>query len=296
MGGGPRTAAGKSVARLNRVNHGMDASTPVIPSESTAEWEAHRAGIADALAATNALEAELVDRIALLLWRLRRVVRYETAVVAIGQESVVDAIATEFDLDDPLSLLTATKETFAEQLAANGRALTVASHRLQVLNGWNNQEEDWDLASVDVIALLEAAAEQSGIDIRRVRFTGLPKGVDIDAFEGWTVDSVQQSLDAIARSARTDLADLLSDARAATDEEVRSLTTVRERLAQRMDRLRTQRILPDSATLEKITRYESHLHRQLLNTLHELEALQARRQGGVSPLARIDVAGIPSPD
>ncbi len=296
MGGGPRTAAGKAVARLNRVAHGMDASTPVIPSESTAEWEAHRAGIAEALAATNALEAELVDRIALLLWRLRRVVRYETAVVAIEQESVVEAIVTESDPDDLLALLSERKETFAERLAANGRALAVASHRLQVLDGWNNQEDDWDLASVDVVALLEAVAEQGEIDLRRVRFAGVPKGVDIDAFEGWTVDAVQQSLDVIARSARTDLADLLAEAREATDEEVRSLTTVRERLMQRMDRLRTQRILPDNATLEKITRYESHLHRQLLNTLHELEALQARRQGAISPLARIDVAGIPSPE
>jgi len=295
MGGGPRTSAGKAVARLNRVTHGMEASTPVIPSESTAEWEAHRAGIADALAATNALEAELVDRIALLLWRLRRVVRYETAVVTIEQESVVDAIAPESDPDDLLALLRATTETFAERLAAKGRALTVASHRLQVLNEWNTQE-DLNLSSVDVIALLEAVAEQGGIDLRRVRSTRLPKGVDITTFEGWTVDSVQQSLDAIARSARRDLADLLSDAREATDEGVRSLTTVRERLVQRMDHLRTQRILPDSATLEKITRYESHLHRQLLNTLHELEALQARRQGAVSPLARIDVAGIPSPE
>ncbi len=40
-------------------------------------------------------------------------------------------------------------------------------------------------------------------------------------------------------------------------------------------------------------RYEAHLHRQLLQTMHELEALQARRQGHATPLARLDVAGGP---
>lgn len=40
-------------------------------------------------------------------------------------------------------------------------------------------------------------------------------------------------------------------------------------------------------------RFEAHLHRQLLQTLHELEARQARRQGEQAPLARLDVQGVP---
>jgi hypothetical protein len=53
------------------------------------------------------------------------------------------------------------------------------------------------------------------------------------------------------------------------------------------------RMIPDGETLKNITRYESHLHRQLLQTLHELEAMQARRRGEHSPLARIDFTGPP---
>ena len=44
--------------------------------------------------------------------------------------------------------------------------------------------------------------------------------------------------------------------------------------------------------LEKVMRYEGHLHRQLLQTLHELEAMQARRAGRPAPLARLDVQGL----
>jgi hypothetical protein len=40
-------------------------------------------------------------------------------------------------------------------------------------------------------------------------------------------------------------------------------------------------------------RYEAHLHRQYIQTLHELEAIQIRRKGGTSPLARLDIIGAP---
>ena len=55
------------------------------------------------------------------------------------------------------------------------------------------------------------------------------------------------------------------------------------------------RMIPDDETLKGITRYESHLHRQLLQTLHELEAMQARRRGEHAPLARVDISGPPGP-
>ena len=46
--------------------------------------------------------------------------------------------------------------------------------------------------------------------------------------------------------------------------------------------------------LDKIMRYESHLHRQCLQTLHELEAMQARRLGQQTPLARLDISAPPA--
>ena len=55
-----------------------------------------------------------------------------------------------------------------------------------------------------------------------------------------------------------------------------------------------ERLLPDETTLQKIARYEAHLSRGLYQTLHELEALQAKRGGGAAPLARLDVQGLES--
>jgi hypothetical protein len=54
-------------------------------------------------------------------------------------------------------------------------------------------------------------------------------------------------------------------------------------------RKRRQYILPGEDQLKKISRYESHLSREMYKALHELEALQTRRAGGAAPFARLDV-------
>jgi hypothetical protein len=52
-------------------------------------------------------------------------------------------------------------------------------------------------------------------------------------------------------------------------------------------------LLPEDADLNNIIRYEAHLSRQLYHTLHELEAAQSRRKGDRTPLARVQVHGLP---
>ncbi len=44
----------------------------------------------------------------------------------------------------------------------------------------------------------------------------------------------------------------------------------------------------------KVIRYEAHLHREWLQTQHEYEAMQARRRGESTPLARLDITGPPA--
>lgn len=48
-------------------------------------------------------------------------------------------------------------------------------------------------------------------------------------------------------------------------------------------------LLPDDAQLDKIVKYEAHLSRLLNHALHELGALQDRRRGQSTPLARLDI-------
>jgi hypothetical protein len=60
-----------------------------------------------------------------------------------------------------------------------------------------------------------------------------------------------------------------------------------------VDRQVIFRLIPDDDVVVTITRYETSLHRQVIQNLHELEAMQTRRKGGTSPLARLDITGAP---
>jgi hypothetical protein len=65
---------------------------------------------------------------------------------------------------------------------------------------------------------------------------------------------------------------------------------LRRRIRVRQNHLRQRRMLPDGEPLEKILRYETHLARQTLQALHELQRLQATRSGQPAPLpAALDV-------
>ena len=167
---GPKTKSGKEIVRWNAVRHGVLSTSPVIPGlEREEDWEAHRAGLLASLAPDASLEAILAERVALLLWRLQRVARYERESIALAQERV------EEDL-----------------------------RQRRLLSPWETGED----------------------------------------------------------------------------------ATV-------ADRMSRERLLPDDLVLEKVVRYEAHLNRQLYQALHELEALQTRRSGGIAPLARVDVQGLP---
>src|SRR4051812_24256435 len=82
---GPRTEAGKAVVRLNNFRHGMRCDLPVIAGvEAEADWLDHLDGVRASLDPANPLEDALAARVALMLWRLNRVSRYETAMIVIG--------------------------------------------------------------------------------------------------------------------------------------------------------------------------------------------------------------------
>ena len=54
------------------------------------------------------------------------------------------------------------------------------------------------------------------------------------------------------------------------------------------------KLLLDDRCLDRIMRYETNLHRQCLQALHEFEALQDRRRGRQAHLARLDISAGPT--
>ena len=76
---GPRTDRGKAAVALNHLQHGLLAEG-IIPGEAPELLAGLRADLAADLHPVGTLENALLDRVALCLWRLRRVHRVEAGV------------------------------------------------------------------------------------------------------------------------------------------------------------------------------------------------------------------------
>jgi hypothetical protein len=75
---GPRSDEGKERSSLNATRHGLCSDRPVIPGEDAAEWDAFRDSVVRRWLPADPYEEELAERVALQMWRFRRVTRLET--------------------------------------------------------------------------------------------------------------------------------------------------------------------------------------------------------------------------
>jgi hypothetical protein len=91
---------------------------------------------------------------------------------------------------------------------------------------------------------------------------------------------VRACVEAIAAHASLDPDDLLEIATYEAGCEARHAAIRKEEVEREIYRKVRERVLPDEKTLEKISRYEAHLSRQLYHALHELENLQKHRLTG----------------
>jgi len=80
---GPKTNAGKKAVSRNALKHAIFSPHPVIIEglETIEDWEKFESEIVESWATEGRYEQELAERIAFLLWRLRRCRHHETAVL-----------------------------------------------------------------------------------------------------------------------------------------------------------------------------------------------------------------------
>jgi hypothetical protein len=292
-GGGPNTQVGKEVVRWNATRHGISSPAPVVPGlERREDWHEHRDGILDNLSPVGHLEVTLAERVALLSWRLHRVTRFETEAIAISQETIEDDI---HERDRFLSVLRheGFESTHPEDIrfeATYYKQVHGALRRFPSLAP-DKTMKGADASAVVWSALMEAqkrAGEE--IDQESLDLPGVPEDAWIEELPAMKASDVRGCVEAIAAHASLDPDDLLESATREAGREARSAAHKKEELERGISRKVRERILPDEKTLEKVSRYEAHLSRQLYQALHELENLQKHRTTGEGvPLARLDV-------
>jgi hypothetical protein len=259
--------------------------------ERAEDWELHLAGTLDSLSPEGHLETVLAERVALLSWRLHRVVRYETESIALFQEKAEDDLADrrrfESGPDHP------------DVVRGNAKS-DRDEHRL--LKRFAKMEDDKPLSALDADSVIWDAMEcadkvaEGEVDpeelLESVSVPGLPDSDSWEGYEGWTAGLVRAVIEAVAQATDEEPEELLEAATRSARFKVERAKVEAEKVERDLRNMARERLLPDEKTLEKVARYEAHLARGLYKALHELEALQVRRAGGAAPLARLDVDGL----
>jgi hypothetical protein len=287
---GPRTRAGKLTVAGNGVAHGIYAFSPVVTGfESHREWNGFRVEMMASFVPVGMLETTLAERLTLGAWRLRRVARYETehlrseqdeAKVKVGEKLRFDQQFGKGDPADEIGNVALRIKAF-ERLIRCAKLLTQGNDSTPVdmadandLLRYMRDNDDGMDAEADDYDSNEEDAEQT-------EEPADPKQ--------WTVGSLKERVQLLAENlgwGGNILQTLLGDLNSNGWKALSSLKVAKRRLKE----YRRESLLPDDEALEKVMRYESHLSRLFHRDLHELQRLQAMRQGQrvAAPIA-IDV-------
>lgn len=283
---GPRTLEGKARASRNNLRHGVLVAVPVIREmERTEEWDAHLEGVRTSLSPVGYLEEVLVDRAALLLWRMGRVARFERDALTAGVETVEKLLAeeTKFSMDrvDPSALKTRRDR---------------ASRAERVFSRLEKAPEDEKVEREDADAVLFYLEENCDLEDEAGNYTvvpipGVPDDDDERAdFDAWTAGLLREAVAAYGRATGRTPEGMASPAWGSAVIEKRKAEAALEDHRKVVARKKAANLLLDEKVMDRVLRYETTMERAFLRTLHELQRLQAVRAGGsVPPPLTVDV-------
>lgn len=109
---GPKSATGKAASAQNSLRHGVLSSHLILPNESREEFDALQSELQQEFMPQDLLEMSLVERIAIALWRQRRLVRAESGEIELRlSTSKADALG---EIKSALNLQSSDKHPAVE--------------------------------------------------------------------------------------------------------------------------------------------------------------------------------------
>ena len=196
------------MVRWNPTRHGIRSPAPVVPRvEKKEEWEEHRNGILESVQPEGHLETVLAERVALLLWRLHRVTRFETESIALYQEKAEDDLADRRRFGSHV-LGAAHPEDVRDNLrtARSDYRLLKRLPKLQDDKHLSSFDADrilWAIMEVtDRVAEGEIAPEDL---LEEISIPGVPDNTsEWEDYEGWSAVAVRAGIEAIATATDED--------------------------------------------------------------------------------------------
>lgn len=276
--GGPRTPLGKTRSKFNARKHGIFSKFVVLEGESQAEFDSMWDGLRQSFLPVGTFEEGLVEVLADIWWRRRRVLQAERAEIQLRSEFLEwdEKLRQMAEIDN---IPPSRQPTGMLRRIANAEALdTSLSHleslRASVAQDGLDSERDKLILNSLYGSFSRFPREDFRISYRRLELTAsTPEDIRIQ--RGYL--SPQEC--------KKELLELL-------DEEILSVMHLREERqaieTRRMELKSLRENVPTSPGLDQLLRYSTALDRQFDRTLSQLERAQRLRRG--QPVApRIDV-------
>ena len=283
---GPRTELGKQRASLNATKHGIFSRVSVLKGESRAAYESLLEGLWESLQPVGRLEETLVEKLATILWRHRRLIMAEAADIRKGTEFL------EWDQRNQ-------QQKEAEEIGSssvleyNGGLIrkiqnpVVLRRCLKLLAELREGIENYGFQSKRDGAILEKI--YGDLDKDRLHETLY------DAYAIWlgtsSVSEEEREREGYASPelCKKNILHLI-------DSEIRHLKRYQKAQASiEADRAKLEslrRIVPEGRALDRLLRYEASLQRSFDRTLSQLERLQRMRLGQpVPPPVKVELSG-----
>src|SRR6266436_2066862 len=266
---GPRTPQGKERSKFNARKHGLFSKAVLLQDESRPGYDALVNGLMENLQPQGKLEIVLVENLATLLWRKRRLLQVETAEIEKAQFLNVDlALRKKVDeleyvqlkgtsdaklgQSNPLLLLRNAIEilNLLHQLflAGDSRSGDALRQTLKSIYGYQDEAPEpygWRQMSLTLSKLLSSAEPRK------------KDSEDPSDVKQFVVDAIREEIMRLAK---------LHDAAAAVE-------------PVRHDHNLAAARVPSQEVSDRLIRYEAHLSREFDRTLAQLERLQRMRLG-----------------
>lgn len=280
-GGGPRTPQGKQKSKRNALKYGIFSQEVLLEGESRAVFNSMLNKLRYDLKAEGEVEEILVDKLAVILWRQRRIIISEGGEIRMKTEF--------FDLDqkrvqhDQMIALTSFDIQYGGYVSqtANPEVIDKCLELLQELHGNIEKKGFEEKSDKAILTRLYGDPERSF----RVEKTLL------DSYSACL--NVIRSTASDGRQSQSDGPEQYKDYfLAKISEQIEEFRFYRIDRALIEDHRRhvelLRRSVPDQ--LDRLIRYESHLERNFDRTLSQLERLQRMRKGQpVPPTLNVNV-------
>ena len=280
---GPRTPQGKERSKFNARKHGLFSKAVLLQDESRTEYDALLDGLMENLQPRGKLERVLVENLATLLWRKRRLLQVETAEIEKAHQFVNWDLSLQNKIDEleyaqlkgasdaklghtnPLLLLRNAIEILDLHrlcfMADDSQYIDTMRRTLKSIYGYQDggpEPYGWRQMSLMLSKMLSSAEAERG----------KKDSEDPPDVKQIVVDSIRDEIMRLAK----------------LHDDVAKVETWRREHDVAVARI------PSQEVSDRLLRYEAHLSREFDRTLSQLERLQRMRLGqSVLPPIKVDI-------